>query len=106
MKSVPPQQQPLVDYLLEKAGCQVRSSSLLAEPMDDGGMGSMRFECAATAGGVAPSAAAECQFYDEDGVLVLATLLVGASGAPLELDVWKVDFECTKRFTSREELWT
>ena len=64
---------------------------LRVEPMDDGGMGSLRVV------GPQPAAKAchqvsEIQFKDADGVDVIASLNVDDSGVPCEIDVWKVDF--------------
>jgi hypothetical protein len=62
---------------------------LLVEPMDDGGMGSLRLSGRK---GVSLRIAAELKFTDVDGVPVLASLYVDDDGTPLELDMWKVDF--------------
>ncbi len=62
---------------------------LLVEPMDDGGMGSLRLSSREF---LLVRIAAELQFTDVDGVPVLASLFVDDDGTPLELDMWKVDF--------------
>jgi len=62
---------------------------LLVEPMNDGGMGSLRLSRRKA---MFVRIAAELQFTDVDGVAVLASLFVDREGAPLELDMWKVDF--------------
>lgn len=67
---------------------------ILVEPMDDGGMGSLRiFE-----NGVPDLDAgfgdevSVLQFFDADKILVTAALNVDAAGRLYELDVWKIDF--------------
>lgn len=34
----------------------------------------------------------EAQFYDEDGILVLASILLDNKGLAFELEIWKTDF--------------
>ena len=71
--------------------CQSKTSSgaiVLVEPLDDGGMGSLRL----TDRQAAAFPAAEVQFQDSDGVVVIATLYVDRENVPLEIGVWKVDF--------------
>lgn len=60
------------------------------EPMEDGGMGSLRF-LPASPGQMFGKEVAEVLFDDADGVVVSATLNVDRSGVLFELDVWKVD---------------
>lgn len=62
---------------------------LRVEEMDDGGMGSLRFNQDQSRSIV--DAEAEVQFTDEDGVLVEASLIADEHGRVLELDMWKVD---------------
>lgn len=63
-------------------------------PMDDGGMGSLRF--------LSPSTSlvqkmgkkiAEVRFRDADGVDVIASMNLDKNGIPFELDIWKVNFK-------------
>jgi hypothetical protein len=68
--------------------------SLRVEPMDDGGMGSLRFPRPPSAD---PSPGVvvrlSCvQFQDVDGVDVVASLNARSDGILIELDVWKTDF--------------
>lgn len=68
--------------------------SLLVEPMDDGGMGSLRFpppSLADPSPGVV-ARIASVQFVDADGVAVVASLNARADSILMELDVWKTDF--------------
>lgn len=72
---------------------------VLVSPMDDGGMGSMLLwlpDVPLQAHRRFGTRAAECQFNDVDGVLVLASLYLDESGEPFELDVWKTDFSPIK----------
>ena len=71
------------------------------EERDDGGMGSLAFEPLGRRHG---GTVCECQFTDADGVLVCAALNVDDSGFPLELDLWKVDFEPLLRWPGKAQL--
>ena len=59
-------------------------------PMDDGGMGSLRF-LPSSPGQTFGDEIAEVVFQDADGVVVSATLNLDEAGVPFELDIWKVD---------------
>src|ERR1041385_6082799 len=63
-------------------------------PLSDGNLGSLQL---APRGALASEhrfgkKAAEYQFTDADGVLVLVALNLDQDGRPFELDVWKTDF--------------
>lgn len=67
---------------------------LMVVPMTDGGMGSLRL---LLQGGTRQRAvfgkrAAELQFEDADGVVVIASLNLDSRGLPFELDIWKTDY--------------
>ena len=81
--------------LLARAGMKVDVSSLEAEEMVDGGMGSLLFR--GSEDRKFGAAAATLEFKNNDGVLVSVALYVDQSGAPFELDVWKVDFSPTAK---------
>ena len=67
--------------------------SVLVEPMEDGGMGSLRLQLPNVApSGVSRLIGSELLFKDRDGVHVLASLYLDSVGTPVELDLWKVDF--------------
>lgn len=80
----------LADVVPELGLDAARLGSLLVEPMDDGGMGSLRLSNKI---GSAPRIAAELLFTDADGVEVIVSLFVDEDGTPLELDIWKVNYE-------------
>lgn len=61
-------------------------------PMNDGGMGSLRF-LPLTSGQRISRQVAELQFRDVDGVDVIASLSLDEAGQPFELDIWKVNFK-------------
>jgi hypothetical protein len=94
----------VIAYLLDLAGISRDASSLLVRPTQDGGMGSLAF---------APfehdrafgSEAAECHFYDVDGVPVSVALNLDKEGRLFELDVWRVDFRPTVRWPHEVELY-
>lgn len=54
----------------------------------DGGMGSIQFTEAETYG----SDLVQVQYHDNDGILVLITLVESKDGNLFELDFWKTDF--------------
>ena len=69
--------------------------------MSDGGMGSLAFyPLGRRLGGTV----SECQFKDLDGVLVLAALNLDREGKPLEVDLWKVDFNPLLQWPKQQEL--
>ena len=88
----------LTKRLLSKApDVQVPSrwlDDVMVEALPDGGMGSLRFCSGAGIAGDRKFGreAAELQFWDADGVVVLASLYLDARGEPFELDIWKTDF--------------
>lgn len=61
-------------------------------PMDDGGMGSLRFASTDSPRGITETSG-EYSFQDDDGVEVLVSLNLNEDGLPFELDVWKTDFQ-------------
>jgi hypothetical protein len=97
MRALLEHEAPLVEYLLAKAGLEAATDRLRVEPMDDGGMGSLRFESDTPDPHFGKELAA-CEFEDEDGVLVSVTLNVDRGGKLFELDVWKTDFNALRRW--------
>jgi hypothetical protein len=65
------------------------------QPMADGEMGSLRITLLdePPANRHFGRRVAECQFKDQDGVAVLASLNVDQEGTLFELDIWKTNFE-------------
>jgi hypothetical protein len=96
-------ERPLVQFLFDLANKEVEFDELRVEPMDDGGMGSLRIGpiYKGRRFGFCP---AECHFYDLDGTLISATLNLDQTGAPFEIDVWRVDFRPTRRWPLTAEL--
>jgi hypothetical protein len=101
MRALLDRERPLVGYLLELAGLPVDLDTLRVAPMKDGGMGSLAI---APLGRSFGSAVAECHFQDSGAALVSAVLNVDGAGDPLEIDVWRVDFEPLVSWPSRTEL--
>lgn len=94
---------PLMHCLLSLGQRVEAVDQLLVEPMDDGGMGSLRIW------EVAPPrklgcTVAEVQFSDADGILVTAVLNVDTEGRLYEVDVWKVNFAPLQRWPSEKEM--
>jgi hypothetical protein len=84
----------IIEVMLRKQGlwdtCSNSLNNSRVKDMEDGGMGSIRFE---------PSKSrrygrtlAEAQYTDGDGVLVSITLNADTDGNLFEMDFWKVDF--------------
>lgn len=68
-------------------------TSLLVKSMNDGGMGSMQlFFSEASMERTFGANASSIEFDDADGVKVIATLYLDKSQIPMEIDVWKTDF--------------
>lgn len=101
MRRIQPHERPLIDALFELAGLPPPPDATLVESMDDGGMGSLVFE---PEGRKLGGTLCECQFTDADGVLVLVALNVDREGIPLEIDIWKVDFQPLVRWPESREL--
>jgi hypothetical protein len=95
-------ERPVVAYLFELASMDVDLDSIEVESMADGGMGSLAI--APVGGRKYGSSPAECHFFDSDGVVVSVELNLDESGAPFEIDVWKVDSSPTLSWPSREQI--
>ena len=96
-------ERPLAQFLFELAGLSVHLDSLVVQPMDDGGMGSLLIGPFDGDRGFG-SSPVECHFYDVDHVPVSVALNLDQNGAPFELDVWRVDFGPIRRWPERTEL--
>ena len=70
-------------------------NSVMASPMEDGGMGSLRFVSKDHPGDerCMGSQYSEIVFKDADGVDVIASLNLDEQKQPFELDVWRTDFK-------------
>jgi hypothetical protein len=66
--------------------------TLLVQDMNDGGMGSLRVWRGTHDQRLFGGVAAEAEFNDADGTLVLASIYLDREGRLYELDMWKVDF--------------
>ena len=68
-----------------------RLEHALVEDMDDGGMGSVRFQNTRKGKRRFGRQIGEATFVDADGILVSATLNADQHGDLFELDLWKAD---------------
>jgi hypothetical protein len=68
---------------------------VVVENMNDGGMGSIKLFVISNpdASRKMKSQVSELQFYDADGVIVIASLYMSEDGLPFEIDVWKTTFD-------------
>lgn len=85
----------ILTKLLQIAKLEIDSTLLLANPIGDGGMGSLaigeNYENRQLGEEIA-----EFTFEDLDGTLISAALNVDKQGNLYELDIWKVDFSPTQ----------
>jgi hypothetical protein len=105
MRNLLATQEPLVSWLISASGRTDALDSFIVSDMEDGGMGSMRFESPKKnrrLGGTV----AEGQFLDADGVLVVASLNIDEDGNLFELDIWRTDFDSLKRWPQALEITT
>lgn len=65
-------------------------NSVMVEPMNDGGMGGIRFLSSSER--KMSRMATEMSFKDADGVTAVVSLNVDKFNEPYEMDIWKVDF--------------
>lgn len=100
----------VVEALLEWAPSEWRElmgklDVVRVREMDDGGMGSLRFECAESlANRTLGPRIAGAEFEDEDGVPVSIVLNADQDHQLFELDVWKVNFDRLMAWPSRDAL--
>lgn len=93
----------LLHFLISKAeDCEVAEnwpSTLMVADMNDEGMGSLQLypEGLVVGSRTMGRRASECQFSDDDGIEVIASLNIDNAGRPYELDIWKTNFERLKR---------
>jgi len=91
----------LIELLVEKASINLSSNwrnKLIVQSMDDGQMGNLRL---CPEGDVAKKrlfdkCVSEYQFYDVDGITVVASLYVDNENKLFELDIWKTNYEPLK----------
>ncbi|GAB3043425.1 DUF6984 family protein [Stenotrophomonas tumulicola] len=92
-----PEEKGLVTVLIDKAGQLNLPTGWLDRvqviPLDDGGMGSLRFLPLMKRERRMGRQAAEVCFVDDDGVGVIVTLNLDEDDFPFELDVWKTNFQ-------------
>jgi hypothetical protein len=97
MRSLSEGERRVVSHLIAAAGFAAEVAALRATPMDDGGMGSLRFS-SATDSPRFGAVLGEAWFMDADSVPVSAALYVDQNGSLFELDVWKVNFSPLRRW--------
>lgn len=90
-------------WLLAKAQRHEVVDAVLAEPLTDGDMGSLRFGPTGNSRQFGRSLA-QAEFTDRDGTLVIATLNADIEGQLLELEMWRVDFAPLQRWPLHPEI--
>lgn len=88
----------LIESLIQKSSANFPNNwkeGLLVKPLVDGGMGSLLLfpkDVKQEENRLLGKQISECQFVDEDGVEVIASLNVDQKDRLFELDIWKTDF--------------
>ncbi|WP_052692059.1 DUF6984 family protein [Teredinibacter purpureus] len=95
MRATTAKEKKIICSIFEKSGLIEPLSEMLVEPMQDGGMGSLKLGSNHESRSFG-KCAAEIESEDSDGVPVIFSLYLDKSGAPYELDVFKADFSTTK----------
>lgn len=96
-RALSPSEQGLLRALLRRGSPLALPANWLNEalvaPLNDSGMGSLRFKSDGVVGEDRRfgSQHATIEFRDLDGVVVSAALQLDEHGQPFELDVWKTD---------------
>ena len=103
MRALLEHERPLAEFLFELACISVDLDAMRVQSMDDGGMGSLRI-APFHAGRRFGSCPAQCHFYDVNGVPITASLNLDQTGAPFEMDVWRVDFKPMRTWPLRADL--
>jgi hypothetical protein len=98
LRSPTPSELRLLDFLVDEVDHSKPSKNLFGRlkvaNMNDDCMGSLRLfpDGSQTIGVHFGRRAGACQFTDEDGVEVIASLNLDHNGNLYELDIWKTDF--------------
>ena len=103
MDSIDPSILPLLNFLLKQANIEVDLASLKLEAMNDGEMGSHKFQSSYLDSKFGCEAAS-CSFKDADGIVVSAALNLDQYGSLFELDLFKGDFSKLQKLPLVSEL--
>jgi len=103
MRQLLDHERPIVEYLFDQAKLQLNIEELYVTPMLDGGMGSLALGANYESRSLGRELA-ECHFIDADDVPVSVTLNADSNGDPYEVDVWKVNFQPTIRWPTRDQV--
>lgn len=90
-------EESLIDFLIKKSNVNITTNwknQILATPMDDGGMGSLKLYSNGNdkEDRLYGSTISEYQYKDTDNIDVIVSLNLDKSNNLFELDIWKVDF--------------
>ena len=92
----------LIGMLPDAAPLRSQLPGALVQPMNDGGMGSLRFVTSGSDRMHHEAVAARC--LDEDGVPLELSLNLDENGDLFELDIWKVDFSPVKHLPAPSQV--
>lgn len=87
-----------------KQGVISQLTSARVREMNDGAMGSLRFEGAGNKSRRFGETISQAKFVDEDGVAASVAINLDQDGNLYELDIWKVDFSSLKRWPNADEI--
>ena len=104
MRSIQPFEKPLILFLLRRADIFIELDKIEVIPMNDGGMGSLKFCTSHGKNRRFGKVASECKFWNVDDKEVSAALNLDQDGKLFELDVFKSDFSPLLRWPTQEEL--
>lgn len=103
-RKLKPEEIQLITYMIKdtEEGDRIASKlpKIIVEEMNDGGMGSLRVvvdgKDTRRTGGIL----VDKDFYDEDGMLLIISIILDTDENFYELDIFKGDFSPLKRFPS------
>jgi hypothetical protein len=103
-----PEEIALIAGMLEshplKSKFSMQSSDYYVQDIDDGGMGSIQFLSLSQTKRKFGMRIAEVEYTDQDGVLVLVSIITDEQGELYEIDFWKVDFSPLIHYPSPNQL--
>lgn len=97
-------EKPLILFLLGRANIVIELDRIEVMPMNDGGMGSLKFCTSHGENRRFGKVVSECKFWDADDKEVSAALNLDQDGKLFELDVFKSDFSPLLRWPTQAEL--
>jgi len=98
IRKISTEEKRLLEFLIQKAKLNLPTDwdhNLFVKPLNDGGMGSLLLlphGMSTDNNRLFGKQASECEFFDVDGVKIIASLNLDDKGRLFELDIWKTDY--------------